>query len=218
MTHSGHRERLRKKFLKGTLEDHELLELLLFYSIPRVNTNETAHKLIDQCGGLGAVFGTDGERLKRVSGVGENSVALIRLIAELMRRQALEQCHTENILSSETELHKYLSAIFIGEYEEKVYMLMFGKNGKFLSHEMIGDGLYDQSRITVKKAVKKAKEKGAEGVIIAHNHPNGIAHPSDADRLEAGKMEIIFRNAGIKILDNFIVASGKCVSFDGKNV
>ena len=106
----------------------------------------------------------------------------------------------------------------MGECEEKVYMLMFGKDGRLLSHEMIGDGLYDQSRITVKRAVKRAKERGAEGVIIAHNHPNGIAHPSDEDRLEAGKLEIIFRSAGIKLLDNFIVTGGKCVCFRGKTV
>lgn len=213
MTHDGHRERLRKKFCEGTLEDHELLELLLFYSIPRLNTNEIAHELINTCGGLGEVFSSDGERLKKVKGVGENSVVLIRLVSELMRRQAFSLCHTAALLSSQTELYKYLCAIFLGEYEEKAYMVMFGKNGKLLGHELIGDGIYDQSRIGVKKAIKKARSAGAEGVIIAHNHPNGIDRPSSYDISEAEKIEIIFRNAGIKVLDNFLVADGKCVSF-----
>lgn len=217
MTHDGHRGRLRKKFCEGTLEDHELLELLLFYSIPRLNTNEIAHGLINACGGLKEVFSSDVERLKRVAGVGENSAVLIRLVSELMKRQAFSLCHTEALLSSQTELYKYLCALFLGEYEEKTYMLMFGKNGRLLGHELIGDGIYDQSRIGVKKAIKKALAAEANGVIIAHNHPNGIARPSSYDISEAEKLELIFRNAGIKVLDNFIVADGRCVAIRDSN-
>ena len=120
MQHDKHRERLRKKLLDGVaLEDHEILEMLLFYALPRINTNELAHDLIDQNGSLAKVLCARQEELMKIDGIGEKSAVLMRLIDEISRRTIREMCNTDELLTSEVELDKYLCSLFALEDQEK---------------------------------------------------------------------------------------------------
>ena len=218
--HDGHFERLTTKFRSdthgGTLEDHEIIELLLHFVQTRVNTNEQAHELIDSSGGFCEMFNRSEESLCRIDGVGPRSALLMRITGEVIRRYMLELCDTSKMLKEPEELHNYLKAHYVGAYTETACMLMFNKNGKFLGCENIGKGVRSEGEISMKLAVTTAHKNGATTVVIAHNHPDGIAYCSDMDIETSRKLDIGFGNAGMRVHEHFIVAGGKCVPFSDK--
>ena len=214
--HSGHRERLKAKFSNGELEPHELLELLLFYSIPRVNTNELAHALINKCGGISKVFSSPKSTLMEVDGIGENSAVLIRTVGELMGVCAQDNSCTDNMLTNRDRLYDYIKSIFFGQCREKTFMLMFSAKKRFIGQLQIGDGFYFQNQVLTYDAVAAAVRKKAKYVIIAHNHPNDVLMPSDTDMETSNKINFAFENFGISVLCHFVVAQGSCVSYQNK--
>ena len=209
--HEGHFERLREKFDKGTLEDHEIIELLLHYVIPRVNTNDRAHALIYSSGGFSRMFDRSKKSLCLVEGIGPKSADFLRVISEVIKRYILDTCDTTALLRDSEQLHNYLRGIYVGAYIEEGYMLMFTGKGKFLGCESIGKGTREEGVIYVKNAVSIARDAGAEVVVIAHNHPDGIDIPSDTDIDTAKKLDVGFGNAGMRVHGQYIVADGVCV-------
>ena len=138
MDHSQHRQRILARFERGEyLEDHELLEVLLFFSRPRVNTNGIAHELIDTCGSLREVLGAEKGALESVQGVGASSSTLLRLVGEILHRCKLSDCDVSKIYADEDERKRYLCAVFDAASAEKVYMLMFGRTGRFIGCELL---------------------------------------------------------------------------------
>lgn len=209
--HEGHFGRLREKFEKGTLEDHEIMELLLHYVIPRVNTNEKAHALIHSSEGFSRIFDRSKKSLCLVEGIGPKSADFLRVISEVIKRYILDSCDTTKLLSDKEQLHNYLRGIYVGAYSEEGYMLMFKNSGKFLGCESIGKGMRTEGVIYIKSAVSIARDAGADIIIIAHNHPDGIDLLSDMDLETAKKLDIGFGNAGMRVAEQYIVADGKCV-------
>ena len=125
--HAGHRQRLRKKFLQqgaDSLEPHELLELLLFYAVPRANTNPTAHELLRQFGSLKNVLSAPVEDLVRVEGLGESSALLIALVARLYCRAMVDSMEeSRDILDTTERLGRYFVALLASESREVMYQL-----------------------------------------------------------------------------------------------
>ena len=214
MDHSEHRKRILARYDRGEyLEDHELLEILLFFSRPRVNTNGIAHDLIDTCGSLGDVFHSTEDRLVSVDGVGTHSARLIRIISDIMFRCNLSACDTTRIFSDVSERERFLYALFDGEENEKVYMIMFSKTKRYIGFDLIGEGLLSKGEICVTNATEKALKSGATHVIIAHNHPGGLALASKTDSESAERMNIIFGDAGITVAAHYVVAGHKCKTY-----
>ncbi len=214
MDHSEHRQRIIARFERGEyLEEHELLEVLLFFSRPRVNTNGIAHELIDTCGSLREVFYSSDECLKSVNGVGQNSARLISLIGEIMYRCNLSTCNTSRIYSDEEERKRYLCALLDGTYEERIFMVMFSRTNRFIGSVQIGEGSYSMGEINVAKATEKAEKAGAASVIIVHNHPGGLAKVSGTDLESAQKLNIIFANSDIDIIGHYVVAGHDCAKY-----
>ena len=121
--HDGHREKMRRRFLTGGLEpfaDHEALELLLYYAIPRRDTNELAHRLLERYGSLSAVMTAPVEDLQQVPGVGENAAVLLRLIPQLWRKTRMAEAARETILNSAERAGAYLLECFAGEKNEVI--------------------------------------------------------------------------------------------------
>lgn len=214
MTHDRHRMRMRKKlFSHSHLEDHELLEMLLFYSLPRINTNEISHALLSEHGSLARLLSAEPSRLIKTHNVGENSAALCMLIGETVKRCLLELCDTSNLLSAPCELNKYLCALFFGTREEQAYVIGFSARGKLLATARIGDGLYDEGAIQPKRAIVKLCRLECKSAIIVHNHPNGILRASEMDAITAEKLDTLFGRAGIKIRGHYVYADGRHAQF-----
>lgn len=211
MNHDGHRNRIRKKFIEGAvLEDHEILEILLFSSIPRANTNELAHELIRHCGSLRGVFDTDLEGLQAVKGIGAASAFQIRLVSECIARYMLGATDTRKLLDHSDALRDYLKTLFIGCNYEKSMVLFFNAAGRLLSTEEIGRGFVSGVAVSVRKVLSLATKVNAVAAVLVHNHPDGIALPSEQDLAATLRMEEALRSVDVTLINHFVVAGGEC--------
>ena len=209
--HSGHRSRLKQKFKNGEhLEDHELLELALYYVIPRCDTNATAHLLINRFGSLRGIFCASEAELCSVKGIGKSSATYIRVVAEIIMRSKLDACDTRRLLSSKAELECFLSALFFATPNEEVHALFFDKKNRYISEECIGTGDAIGSSVNLRKLLSLSKEKGVACVILAHNHTNGIPFPSTRDEDVTRTIAMALESNKIRLIEHYIVTNDRC--------
>lgn len=213
--HDGHRNRLKNRFMEQGLDgfdDHLVLELLLFYAIPRRDTNETAHALLEHFGSLEAVFEASGEQLAEVKGIGENTRVLLKLIPAVSRRFFIDKAKKEYILNSTEAVGSYLIPRFMYERDEVVYVICLDAKNKVLCTKELFRGAPNVTEISIRKIVELVIAKNATGVILAHNHTSGIAIPSIEDEESTKRINFSLRNMGVKLLDHIIVAGDDFVS------
>ena len=196
--HAGHRRRKKEQFLKYGLDafaPHEALELLLFYAIPRVDTNALAHALLTRFGSLDGVFKAPVEELCRVEGIGENAALLLRLVPQIYRRSQTELDKPGQAIRTSDEAGAFFKKYFWSERNELLLELCL--DGKF---RLLAD------------AVRFALADNAMFVYLAHNHPSGLALPSEADCQATMAVETGLRTMGIRLLDHIIVAENDYTS------
>lgn len=214
--HEHHRKRMKERFLRDGIENfepHNVLELLLFYSIPQKDTNEIAHRLINRFGSLSAVFEAPFSELVKVDGIKEHSATLIKLIPELAQRYASESCSlTGKLLPTMDDVGKYFKAKYIGETQEIVYLLLMDNKYKVLECVKIFEGSVNSSAITMRKLVEAAISAKASFAVLAHNHPGGLPIPSADDIFTTNEIHRAFTLIGINFLGHFIVAGDKYVN------
>ncbi len=213
--HDGHREKMRQRFLKGGLDnfaDHEALELLLFYAIPRRDTNELAHRLIERYGSLGAVLTAPIDDLSNFPGIGERTAILLHLAPELYRRARMEAV-SDTPLNSVERVGSYLLERFAGERNEVVYQLCLDRKGKLLRCKRLSEGGIAAASLNIRSVVENAVLTGASAVILAHNHPSGVALPSQEDLATTRQIVQALRTIDVPLADHIIVADGDYVSF-----
>jgi len=213
--HDGHRRRIKERFLKyglDTLQDHEVLELLLCYSIPRGDVNPAAHRLIERFGSLSAVFDAPPAELMKVEGVGKNTASLIKLLPHLFRRYAISHASFENIITDTESAGRYILPRFYGLTEERICVLCMDAKGKVLSCEMMPPGSPNAAAVSVPHIVELALVCRASNVIMAHNHTSGIALPSVEDEQSTAAIAEALGAVGIRLMDHLVVADGDFVS------
>jgi DNA repair protein RadC len=211
MNHDGHRARIRKKFMNGdSLEDHEILEMVLFSSIPRCNTNEYAHELINRFGSLRGVFDADAASLQEVEGIGPSSAFLLRLISECIARYFLEIQDTRALLDHRTVLEEYLRALFIGYNYERALILFFNGSGRLLCTHELGKGSVNLVHLSTREVLTLATQANATHAILVHNHPDGVLFPSDKDLAATLRISEALKSIDVNLIDHFIVAGNKC--------
>lgn len=213
--HDGHREKKRQQFLQHGLDsfaDHEVLELLLFYAIPRKDTNPIAHALMDRFGSLDAVLAAPVEELCRVKGVGESAAALLKLTPQVYRRSRMAAAERERVLNSSQRAGDYLLELFTGETAEVLYELCLDRKGKLLACRRVGEGGVSSINVDLRKIVENALLTGASGVILSHNHPSGIALPSADDCAATVRVKEALKTVGLVLVDHIVVADGDYVS------
>ena len=206
--HDGHREKMRQRFMTGGLDafaDHEILELLLYYAIPRRDTNPIAHALMERYGSLPAVLAAPMEDLKRTEGIGESAAVLLHLVPQVCRRARLAQVGEDQVLNSSERAGAYLLECFDGESREVIYQLCLDRKG-------LGEGSVASADLDVRRLVENAILTGASAVILAHNHPSGVALPSDGDYTATMRVRAALNAIGIELADHIIVADGDFVS------
>ena len=213
--HDGHRERMKNKLLEAGLDafdDHNVLELLLFYSMPRKDTNPLAHELLNHFGSLEAVFEAPADELQKISGIGENTVALIKLIPEVCRRYAIDKNRSDNVLDSAEKAGKFLIPRYLFERDEVVYIICLDAKCKVLCCKELFRGVANSAEISIRKIAELALAKNAASVIISHNHTSGIALPSYEDEVTTKRIKSALSSMGITLSDHIVVADDDFIS------
>lgn len=213
--HEGHRERLKKTFLKNglsNLEPHNALEIILTYSIPRKDVNELAHRLIKEFGGFDKVLEADYERLLQVEGVGEHTATHLKLILESYRYYELQKNRDGFFASSADAAINYARSLFVGETKELSYLMCFDTNMKLIKCAKVSEGSITATSISVRRVVEIATANKAVSVILTHNHPGGLATPSKEDLAATKKIMSALQLIGTELADHIIVCDTHAVS------
>ncbi len=213
--HDGHRKRMKDQFVRNGLNSfntHQIVELLLFFSIPREDTNETAHRLIDRFGSLNGLFTATRHQLLGVEGIGENSATLLQLIGQLIRKCGEEERPLGSILKTPDDYGKFLLPRFLGEQNEVVWFLSMTNTGEVINCTMLNKGSVNATEINIRLALQQALLDNATTAVIAHNHPSGFAIPSKQDVTTTRDLFQMLYTAGVTLLDHIIVADGDFVS------
>lgn len=213
--HSGHRERMKKRFVEHGLDnfdDINVLELLLFFAVPRRDTNELAHRLIERFGSLKAVLEAPVRELMKVNGIGENAATLINLIPEVGRRYMMSFSQKVTTFNSTKELGKYFVPRFMFMRDEQFHIMCLDDMNRFLGCYRLFSGVPNAAEISIRKIVEVALSCNATKVVAAHNHPDGVALPSQSDRELTRKIESALAPMGIQLIDHIIVGGDDFVS------
>ncbi len=193
-------------------EDHNILELLLFYSIPQKDTNPIAHALLDAFGSLSNVLDAPYEELVKVKGISENSASLLKLIAPLSRAYLDDKYKNGHVINSTEQAGEFLLPKFIGRTNEAAYLLSLDNKSKVINCSKIIEGNVNAVAISIRKIVELALKDNATACIVAHNHPLGLAIPSNDDIDTTLKIKEVLETLNIQLLDHIIVAEDDFVS------
>lgn len=213
--HEGHRARVKKRFLEEGLDsfsDIQALELLLFYVIPRSDTNPIAHALLDHFGSLSQVLEADVEELQKVKGVGENAAVFLSLIPQMGRFYLVDRTKQASVLPTLDSCAQYLLPRFFGRKTETVFLLCLDAKCKLLCCKEVGQGGTNSTGISIRKIVETAIGINASTVVLAHNHPSGLAVPSPEDIQTTRQIAQALRAVEITLADHIIVADDDYVS------
>ena len=213
--HTGHRQRLKERFRQEGLDSFDelhVLELLLFYAIPQGDTNPLTHELLRRFGSLTGVLEAKREELEQVKGLGEHSVTLLRLVTELSRYYAVQRMSMERVLPTLEKCGEYLVPFFIGQREETVYLLCLDGKCKVLACRKLGQGGVNSVGVPIRRVVETALNTNASSVILAHNHPSGLALPTTEDVQVTKKVATALDLVGVRLADHVIVADQDFVS------
>lgn len=212
--HSGHRDRVKQKVLENGFQGmhhHEILEFLLFYSVPRSDTNPLAHALIEHFGGLEYVFEATVEELTEVKGIGEHTAILIHSIPLFAREYATASSKIKKIQST-TDATSFLIPKFIGRTEETFILVTLDNKSKITRDIIISRGTVNQISVHIRKIIEMSLKYKASRVIIAHNHPHGSATPSLTDIETTRKIKTALEQVGITLFDHIIVVGEEFLS------
>ena len=213
--HKGHRERLKARFLEEGLDnftDIQALELLLFYAIPQKDTNPIAHALLDHFGSLSRVLEADVEELKKVPGISDHSATLLALVTELGRYYQVDCAQRVEVLTTLDACGAYLVPRFFGRSNETVFLLCLDAKCKVLCCKEIGEGSVNSTSISIRKVVETALSANATTVVLAHNHPSGVALPSSEDVQTTRRIAAALSAVEVHLADHIVVAEGDYVS------
>lgn len=214
--HLGHRQRLRDRFFSfgpDALPDYELLELLLFQAKPRGDVKPLAKRLIKHFGSYAAVLSASRERLNEVNGVGDSSVAAIKVAEASALRLSQAQVLNRPVLGSWQALLDYCRAAMSRKDNEHFRVLFLDRKNALIADEVQQTGTVDQAPVYPREVVKRALELGASGLILVHNHPSGDPTPSGSDISVTEQVVAAGKALGITVHDHLIIGSDAHVSF-----
>lgn len=214
--HKGHRQRVKKRVISegiDSFEDHQILELLLFYCIPMKDTNELAHALIRHYGSLSGVFDADPKDLGMQLGVTENTAILLSLMPALARRYQQGKFTEKALLSSTTAAGEYTMALFTGRLNEAFYVICLNSQNQVNQATLLHEGTINEAPVYPRLIVETALRHQAASIILAHNHPGGSRQPSPADVAVTKKIKAATEAIAITVVDHIIVAGDGYYSF-----
>ena len=215
--HGGHRARMKQRYLSQGLDgfsDHEALELLLYYAIPRADVNPLAHRLLEHFGSLHGVLDAEVAELTEVAGIGESTALLLRFVRDMNRRYLLDKQEKRPSLAEPEAAGKLFLPYFYGIQEERVYAAFLDDDLRLINCRLLFEGGINYAPLSVRKLVEAALREKATGVILAHNHPAGQAIPSLEDREATLQIRNALEAMEIRLLDHIIVAGEDYISME----
>lgn len=211
--HAGHRKRVKNSVVEhgfSHLEDYRLLELILYYSIPRNDTNELAHRLIGEFGSLNGVFSADIKQLQHVQGVGENTAILLSAIGEA-HKKADTSSVKRRFYKSKDAICELAVSFLKNENKEKAMLFCFSGDYRLKKHIVLCEGDEFSANFETRKIVACIMESDSSFAVIAHNHPVGEASPSGSDIDATRAVCVMLRNLGYALVDHVIVGKDSAV-------
>ncbi|GBH31431.1 RadC family protein [Sphingobium xenophagum] len=207
---AGRRARLRQKLAESggdALHDHELIEYLLALAIPRRDTKPLAKALLREFGGIGGLMSADWQAIARVPGMGDTSIAAIKIVQATMLRTLRNEVAARPVLASWQALLDYLRAdmAFLGV--ERVRVLHLNARNMLIRDENMGDGSIDQAAIYVREVIRRAIDLGSAAIILVHNHPSGSPEPSRQDIEVTRQIIDAGKRLNIAVHDHIIVGA-----------
>lgn len=213
--HKNHRKRMRNRFMQTKFEgfaDHEILEFLLFFSIPRCDTNPIAHRLLDKYKTLANVFEADPASLAQIEGMGENSAVFLSMIPSLCQAYEISKRTKGTLLEDSTASGQYAVTMFKDAIEERFGLICLDSHRRVHWSGIIATGTIDRIDAYPRLVVNEILNHNATTVIFAHNHPHGSLVPSEADKAATRVLIETLRALDIRVLDHIIVSNGRYYS------
>ncbi len=207
-------DRLARHLLQhnpDTLKDAELLELLLRYAVPQ-DAVALAKRLLEHYPNLAALLESEAQELAAIEGMTPECIVLLRLVPELQRRYLISRAAPETRLVDSVSFGTYLLPYFYGAKDEMVYLLTLDATGKVLSCRLIGHGSVNSANVPMRRLVQEALSANATAVVLAHNHPSGIALPSREDIDLTLRLRDALDVMDILLLDHLVIADDDYVS------
>ncbi len=214
--HSGHRKRVINKYIKyglDSFEEHEVLEMLLFFSIPRADTNPLAHKLIDEIGSLDNILSATADDLKLVEGIGDNTAALLSLFRAVLEYQNTHLIDKRIQFNTTTNIGNFCVKYFSAHLEESMILLAIDSQRYLKKISVISKGNINETYFDCQKIVKETLNARATGVIISHNHPGGSLQPSVNDVSLTKELFYLLKGLHIELVDHIICNDNFFTSF-----
>lgn len=207
--HAGHRQRMRERFLKNGLEgfaEHEVLELLLFYAIPRQNTNPLAHRLLSRYGSLRGVMEAPAEELARVEGMGMGAAILLSLVFQLSRLLGTPHSGPRELVKTRGDAKQHCMHLLHGLRQEHFYVVCLDAQLRLIRDALIARGTVDEVHAYPRLVAEAILRYNAHSVILCHNHPGSNVLPSDQDMKVTRELVDLCSGLGVAVLDHVIVS------------
>lgn len=208
--HSGHRKRVKANVRKNgfsQLEDHKLLELLLFYSVPQADTNGIAHELLNEFGSFEEVFKQKLNVLEKVNGIGENSAVLLGAIQETIDRVNKAKLVTKPAYTKAKDYIALAVSALSGAENEQFAIFCLDSGKRLKKTVMLTNGKRYSISIDYKTVIQAAIDSNAEYLVFSHNHPDGVLSPSAGDVDTTRALCVTMRKIGVTVVDHVIVGN-----------
>ena len=208
--HDGHRQRMKDRFIEQGFDSFtqvQAIEMMLFYCIPRQDTNELAHRLLERFGSFSQVLDADLEELQSVKGIGESAAIFLKLFPAVARYYQIDKVRLEGkpLLTTEA-CGAYLLPYFLGRCNETVFLLSLDAKAKVISCRLVGEGGINSAGVPIRRIVEIALAAKATSVILAHNHPSGIALPSPEDVSTTQRVATALQAVDVILADHLVIA------------
>lgn len=213
--HHGHRQRLKNRFINEGLagfNEINVVELLLFYCVPRQDTNVLAHRLLDAFGSLDKLMEASAEELERVEGIGSHISTFFQLLPQVSRYYHRLRASRTEVMETIDDCGEYMLPLFMDQKNEMVYLLCMDAKRKVLSCDFIGEGSVNSASVPIRRIVEMALKAGASVVVLGHNHPSGLALPSGEDVETTKHLAKGLRAVDIILFDHLVFADDEYVS------
>ena len=213
--HSGHRQRMKQDFLRygeSRFNEHQLVELLLYFAIPQGDTNDLAHRLIERFGSVHGLLQADYEQLTQIKGVGSHAATLIQLCGELVTRYGLTERPVGILLNDTDDIGAFLLPRFWRYNREKFLMVSLNNRHEVINVTQISSGTQNTTAVNNKLILRQAVVDDASEIVLAHNHPAGFPLPSreDVDATLQLHRELI--KVDIRLRDHLVISDTDFIS------